>query len=322
MSRLFSLVFIILFVLVTTGVQIALVSVVQGSITCNVTDETSSTWCKDQFDKGGNVTATDWQNTSFVCACNSVLNLPITISSNNTSSTPMCSWTGSFDPNLPSPDTCNKYSGVCPTTCANLSNICDTSTSWCTDTETGYNYTCAMCSGVTYTILYNGTSCTHSTASTFECNIGSTCNGNGCCAVPSSSTKQCNCYADNVHGYWDGLHCSSCLAGYTVNDQGVCLVAKPTIEIILSSIAKTWTMVLPNLMVIVLFVVCGIARRPWESERTFPLTMLRRTNLSVVQLERRGRQSLFHPKKMPKRPLQSRSFANPALSPENYLQAY
>ncbi|ESL11243.1 hypothetical protein TRSC58_01011 [Trypanosoma rangeli SC58] len=69
-------------------------------------------------------------------------------------------------------------------------------------------------------------------------------------------------------------------------------------------------MVLPNLAILFLFVVFGVVRAEFESDRSFQSATLRKTGLSAVQVARRQQRGLFHSKYIPKRPAQSRCFVN------------
>nr|CCC95766.1 unnamed protein product [Trypanosoma congolense IL3000] len=82
----------------------------------------------------------------------------------------------------------------------------------------------------------------------------------------------------------------------------------PVTKTIILSLSSTWSMVLPNLAVLFLFVVASLMRGDSASDRSFQSTALRKTGLSAVQVARRNQCGLFHSKAIPPRPAQSRCF--------------
>lgn len=226
-----------------------------------------------------------------------------------------CSWSGVFT-GYPDGVQCMATTGVCPITCSMMpSNLCDNQYTDSVSCTSGaayvVSYTCLTCNGRNYTISSTAAdSCTRYYSSADTCDAQSACSGHGCC-VGSSSGTTCSCFSDGTNGYYTGSTCSSCQTGYSENSNHLCLVATNRVQFILASIAKTWTMVAPNMAVLFLFVIFGVTRKLNTSDRPFDLTGLRRANLSTVQVARRRQQSLFHSKYIPMRPAKSRSFANP-----------
>ncbi|KPI84296.1 hypothetical protein ABL78_6639 [Leptomonas seymouri] len=237
----------------------------------------------------------------------------ISSSSSNPVVTGMCSWMGAFTP-YPDGVQCMATTGVCPSSCSvmppNLCNNAVAKSEICTEAG-AYNvfYSCQTCNGRNYTIhSISVSSCTRHYTEADRCDAQAACSGHGCCVGRGAA---CVCYSDSVNGFYTGSTCSSCQSGYERNSANLCLVVPNRVQIILASIAKTWTMVAPNMAVLFLFVIFGVTRKLNASDRPFDLTGLRRANLSTVQVARRRQQSLFHPKYIPMRPAKSRSFANP-----------
>jgi hypothetical protein len=233
--------------------------------------------------------------------------------------TGLCSWAGVFT-DYPDGVQCLATTGICPVSCAimppNLCNNAHTNSETCSSSSAYMvSYTCLTCNGRNFTISSTGAnSCTRYYSQSDTCNAQSACNGHGCCVGTTtdsgSTSTTCTCFSDSTNGYYTGTSCNTCQAGYTVNSANLCVVSN-RVQYILASIAKTWTMVAPNMAVLFLFVIFGVTRKLNASDRPFDLTGLRRANLSTVQVARRRQQSLFHSKYIPMRPAKSRSFANP-----------
>ncbi|KPA85123.1 hypothetical protein ABB37_01510 [Leptomonas pyrrhocoris] len=254
-------------------------------------------------------------STSRSSASSSSASVPSALSSSSSDAnvTGTCAWSGVFTP-YPEGVQCTAITGVCPSSCGvippNLCNNAYTKSETCGEVGVHeVSYTCLTCNGRNYTIhSSNGTKCTRYYAEGDKCDAKSTCNGHGCCVGKENT---CVCYSDGVNGYYTGSTCNSCQNGYEWNSANQCLQATNKVQFILASIAKTWTMVAPNMAVLFLFVIFGVTRKLNASDRPFDLTGLRRANLSTVQVARRRQQSLFHSKYIPMRPAKSRSFANP-----------
>lgn len=231
-----------------------------------------------------------------------------------------CAWNGVFT-RYPDGVQCMATTGLCPMSCSVIpSNLCNNPyivSETCTSPSAYVvSYTCMSCNGRNYTISSTSVeNCTRYYTGVDTCDAQSSCSGRGCCVGPSTgsgtSTTTCTCFNDGTNGYYTGTSCNSCQSGYDRNSAGMCLVATNKVQFILASIAKTWTMVAPNMAVLFLFVIFSVTRKLNASDRPFDLTGLRRANLSTVQVARRQQQSLFHSKYIPMRPAKSRSFANP-----------
>ena len=235
-----------------------------------------------------------------------------------------CTWSGTFT-EYPDGVQCMATTGVCPSSCSvippNLCNNAYTNSETCSSNgATQVSYTCMTCNGrnytITSTVASNGAvNCSRYYSSADTCNAKSACSGHGCCVGPSADTGStsttCTRFSDGLNGYYTGSSCNSCQNGYSENSAQLCVVVTNRVQFILASIAKTWTMVAPNMAVLFLFVIFGVTRKLNASDRPFDLTGLRRANLSTVQVARRRQQSLFHSKYIPMRPAKSRSFANP-----------
>lgn len=300
-----------------------------GEATCPLTEADATSWCRAKFDSGGNVTADRWGGSSFSCVCNNVTSITIFVNLDSASSSSneitMCQWAGTFVA-YPDGASCYNTTGVCPVNCSGIASTFCTGTYQCqTAADGSFVYSCSMCNGRLYTI--NGTSsgrCTRSYSADIGCDPNVACSGHGCCTVPVADTTYdtCICDADSKKGHWKQPTCRVCESGYGSGSNGPCTSPTPTIQVVLSSIGKTWTMVLPNIAVLFLFVVFGVARRLNSSDRPSDLTGLRRANLSAAQVARRRQQSLFHSKYIPMRPAKSRSFMNTSRPPSRGPPAY
>ncbi|KEG07699.1 hypothetical protein DQ04_09051010 [Trypanosoma grayi] len=269
---------------------------------CNTTDE----WCSRVFGHGGAVSSRNCVGSSFECTCNNASGITVTRTSEG------CTWDRDFNDVDPNGSYCFPYTSRCPTSCADISQwtihcVADTI---CTTENKGFNFNCTTCAGRTYSVIGDNESCEkHYSSEILSCDPLTTCNGHGCCRKPDTALDACICFRDPVNGYWAQPLCSSCDDAYDPN-KGGCTHPRPVIQQILSSIGSTWTMVLPNLAVLFLFVVLGVVRGECESDKSFQSTALRKTELSAVQVARRHQRGLFHSKYIPKRPAQSRCFLN------------
>ncbi|AIN99917.1 hypothetical protein LPMP_282850 [Leishmania panamensis] len=231
-----------------------------------------------------------------------------------------CQWTGFFS-EYPDGVQCLPSTGVCPTTCTVMPPyLCEGQQAGsCTVGSNGtLLYSCSTCTGRLFTINTTGPDTCNRAYTEELCDPEIDCSGHGCCAtdhVESSSSSEaenvCKCFANRSHGFYAGSNCAACASGYYVNSEGVCKTHVQPGQVLLASIATTWTMVSPNLAVLFLFVIFSMVRKLNASDRPFELTGLRRANLSSVHVARRRQQSLFHSKYIPMRPAKSRSFANP-----------
>ncbi|CAD2218734.1 hypothetical protein AGDE_03414 [Angomonas deanei] len=249
--------------------------------------------------------------------CNGVETVTISVDSNS-NGTYACSWSKAFE-DLPGGDYCYPTTGVCPTSCATISeDLCDTmdlyyrTTSVCTVGATAgdYVYSCLTCSGRLFTIEGNTKGCTKTyTDPPAECTPLTTCNGHGCCGSVGG-TSTCSCYSDDTNGHWAAPFCDTCQPRYELSGSQPCVGQTSQITYLFASIARTWTMVFPDLAVIFLITVWVLVRRLWHADTIFDLTELRRANLMPTQISRRHQQSLFRSKYIPQRPAKSRCFLN------------
>ncbi|EKF29949.1 hypothetical protein MOQ_006248 [Trypanosoma cruzi marinkellei] len=267
-----------------------------------------NSWCSDVFSRGGFVSSGECEEDFFECTCNNASAIVVNRAGN------ICTWDGSFDPGEPEGNFCYEYTALCPTNCGNIGlweSQCANDI-LCEQNETGYSFNCTTCEGRLYSIVGDSTSCNKQFSSKNpNCDPLITCNGHGCCRKEDDPLNEspCVCFKDPQLGYWAPPTCVTCDDDYDPS-RGNCTRPRPGIQKILSSIGTTWTMVLPNLAILFLFVVFGVTRAEFESDRRFQSAALRKTGLSAVQVARRQQRGLFHSKYIPKRPAQSRCFLN------------
>ncbi|EAN80146.1 uncharacterized protein TEOVI_000512500 [Trypanosoma equiperdum] len=291
-------------------VLVGMIACVNGhaNASCPESCDTAGRWCEIRFNRGGRVSVGECNASSFTCVCNDAVD--ITVTRNEES----CWWSGSFDMtnNVSEESLCSADTAQCPQTCQQAGEQitrCAGSV-LCTEDGDGYIFTCAISEGTILHINKSVYGClTTIVEPELHCNPKVTCSGHGYCVNPHTLSNSCVCFSDPINGYWVGANCSECHADYGPGG-GNCTQRTSTIRIILSSIGSTWAMVLPNMVVLFLFVVLGLMRRESESDRSFQSTVLRKTGLSAVQVARRNRCGLFNPKLIPPRPPQSRCFLN------------
>lgn len=293
--------------------------------TCPLDCEAAALWCTQTFvnpTNTGIMTAecdmtpessssfTNGLPESFQCVCNGNEAVQVDVGASG------CTWQKGFD-EYPGGGNCTPTTGVCPKRCAEIPTT-ECVSSNCVEEilEDGlyyYQYTCTTCEGRVYNITGTSAECKRDYTDTPKgCVPETTCNGHGCCTAVSqlTNTPICKCYHSQTDGYFAQPFCRDCLQGYDSSKGKLCTNPTPIIQLILSNISTTWAMVLPNMAVMFLFVVLGIARRMWDSDTTFDLTWLRRAKLSPMQCAQRGQPSRFHSKYIPRRPAKSRCFAN------------
>lgn len=247
-------------------------------------------------------------NTTFtgelICQCS-----PSSTSVNSTASFASVSWspsegvcnrTDDFEVTPPH-FSCNPTIGVCPTTrdCGNLlspfASSCAMGVLTCTtvnvsSTNATLLLQCRTCDGGSLAIHVEESSRTcvkEYTAPTSSCSPATTCNGHGCCApvsplAISAEVGVCSCFQDATRGYWNpATGCTTCDPSYdSGGSTGLCTNAKPQLVVLLQSLgASPSTMILPNLIIVVVFVLFGLIRRVWPSDDTFAATMSRRVGL-------------------------------------------
>ncbi|RNF23187.1 hypothetical protein TcG_01744 [Trypanosoma cruzi] len=275
---------------------------------CPTDCDNTASWCYEVFYRGGSVSSGDCGNYSFECTCNNAS--AIVVKRNEG----VCTWEGSFDTGEPEGNYCFKYTALCPTNCSNIdlwASQCANDVV-CEESKNEYHFNCTTCEGRAYSIVGNGISCKKQFSSkNHNCDPLITCNGHGCCRKTDDplNDSPCICFKDSQRGYWAPPTCANCDDDYDPS-RGNCTRPRPGIQKILSSIGTTWTMVLPNLAILFLFVVFGVTRAEFESDRRFQSAALRKTGLSAVQVARRQQRGLFRSKYIPKRPAQSRCFLN------------
>ncbi|KAK7195032.1 hypothetical protein NESM_000426000 [Novymonas esmeraldas] len=230
-----------------------------------------------------------------------------------------CQWAGVFS-HYPDGLQCLPSTGVCPTTCSVMPPyLCEAQAAGgCSVAADGtLTYFCQTCTGRVYTINTTGPQSCQRSYTAPLCDPQKDCSRNGCCTVYRGESNSnatggvCDCFSNNSHGFYTGATCAQCAASYTISSDGLCRLRAQPVQLLLASIAKTWTMVSPNVAVLLLFVIFSLVRKLNTSDRPFEMTSMRRANLSTVQVARRRQQSLFHSKYIPMRPAKSRSFANP-----------
>ncbi|CCW62234.1 unnamed protein product [Phytomonas sp. EM1] len=290
------------------------------------------TWCKKTFQKNGNVTLGNHTviGKQIECVCNNFTSIMVSVKANvkeglpNGSDIPsppgspdkmICYWSGVFE-DMPEGNYCTSMAGVNPSGC----NGVDTSfcyTSSCNTKGDGYNMTCNTCEGRMFSIVKEKNKYTRTYSPPVDCSPEVNCTSHGCCntQLAAKTDGPCTCYRDPKHGYWDGANCSVCLKGYKTTGVEYCTTPAPAIQVILSSLAVPMTMVLPNLLMMVVFVIIGRVRRLWDTDAPFRLTALRRTNLSTVQSARRGEASMFRSKRISRRPAKSQGFISDSQAP-------
>ncbi|KAH9600267.1 hypothetical protein LSM04_001332 [Trypanosoma melophagium] len=276
-----------------------------SSAQCPSSCDTVDEWCSNTFGVGGSISSRNCGDSSFECICNGVSGVVVTRDVDS------CTWETSFDQNAPNGSFCFSYTGLCPTDCDSINpwtQHCVEDIT-CVSENDKFVFNCTTCAGRTYSIEGDSKSCKKEYSSEIACDPATTCNGNGCCRKPGTSLDQCACFRDPIRGFWAQPCCSNCDPAYEPGKDH-CTKPRPVIQTILSSIGSTWTMVLPNLAVLFLFVVLGVIRGECESDRGFQSTALRKTGLSAVQVARRHQRGLFHSKYIPKRPAKSRCFLN------------
>lgn len=126
--------------------------------------------------------------------------------------------------------------------------------------------------------------------STSTCTPSTTCHGHGCCApltgvvTDANPAGTCYCYSDSIRGYWSASSsCSQCDSSHdSQGTGGACTNTKSQIVVLLQSLGATSpaVMILPNLLIIVFFVIFGTIRPVWIEDANFQLTALRRAGLS------------------------------------------
>ncbi|RNF21506.1 uncharacterized protein Tco025E_03355 [Trypanosoma conorhini] len=279
-----------------------------SGIECPTNCSFAAKWCSSVFGQGGNVSFSNCGEAGFECTCNDAASIYVT------SAEGLCTWTGSFDAADPNGSYCFSHTALCPSNCSSIEpwkRYCVDDVV-CNGDAHGFSFSCTTCEGRTYSIVGDGGECKRAyNATSLACDPLTTCNGHGCCRRPGYPPKEspCRCFSDAVNGYWAPPWCSTCDDGYGPG-KGDCTHQRPVIQKILSSIGSTWTMVLPNLAVLFLFVVFGVVRAEFESDRSFQSATLRKTGLSAVQVARRQQRGLFRSKYIPRRPAQSRCFLN------------
>lgn len=276
--------------------------------------EAALAWCESTFGRGGYLSVEDCgDGESFECRCNNASSINVTVTHDESSQGPVCNWTNEEFESMPGGGYCTPTTALCPSSCADIDAFFCETTPFCEEnTTTGlYNFSCTTCQGRKVSIVGTNESCSKHYSAKILCSPETTCNGHGCCVHPeSNSSPVCRCFANSSYGHWAQPRCSECEAGYDPGKGCREPSSNANIVYVLSSIASTWTMLSPNLAVPVLFVVLGVARRLWDSDRAFALTALRRAHLAPVQTARRHQQSLFHSKYVPRRPAKSRCFIN------------
>lgn len=226
-----------------------------------------------------------------------------------------CIATNNFE-NAPQGALCTEVTGVCPTRadCSSATSpfarVCATQSLACRDPTQGEValgasngmasvtgvFHCFSCDGGSYTILLDE----RSNGSTRRCHKNftkptnatcvpaTTCNGHGCCAAvlleSAPSLGTCSCYQDSVRGFFDPkTACMECSAAYDSNgaDGKRCTNPKSQLVVLLLNlgISSPAAMVIPNLFILVLFLIFALARRTWVSDDEFEMTALRRAGI-------------------------------------------
>ncbi|KAG8348618.1 hypothetical protein TRVL_00536 [Trypanosoma vivax] len=263
-------------------------------------------WCEKHFARGGNVTLDRCDQSAFTCGCNGAAAITVHVNEGE------CSWNGSFDVTETNGTICMARTALCPTGCGVVIpwvNRCVANTQ-CITLNDGYNFSCTTCEGQTYSVVMRDGVCKKQFLGELpDCDPKKTCNNRGCCRKPGSPGGPCDCFRNPKNQPTLSTKCPTCDENNEKHDEH-CLPERTGLEVFFSSIGSTWAMVLPMLSVLFFFVVLLLFRRECESEKSFQSTELRKTGLSTVQVARRGQAGLFHPKRIPERPPQSRCFVN------------
>ncbi|CUG78009.1 transmembrane protein, putative [Bodo saltans] len=208
---------------------------------------------------------------------------------------------------------CTPSSGLCPTRadCRNSSSpfasTCLSGSLTCETPEAGVRATvgtltnitlvlsCYACDGSSVAMYVEEASgrCVKDYSappSTSTCTPSTTCHGHGCCApltgvvTDANPAGTCYCYSDSIRGYWSASSsCSQCDSSHdSQGTGGACTNTKSQIVVLLQSLGATSpaVMILPNLLIIVFFVIFGTIRPVWSEDANFHLTALRRAGLS------------------------------------------
>ena len=288
---------------------------------CPFSCSNADAWCADIFGRGGSVhSAQCYPGSSFRCICNEGTWIDIHVNQ----STGRCDWNETFQ-SSPSGGSCLKSTGVCPklADCASnasfFSDQCRNGQMSCAagaeaNGSAAFKMSCFTCSGGSYSIISSQGSCTMvATAPAVPCDPVSRCSGHGCCLSPEEPAfvdSQCTCFGDPTNGYWSGAYCNSCDAQHTSVFSG-CTQTKSQVQILLTTLGASPTaMILPNLMVLVIFVLFGLVRRQWTSDEESDMCVRREAGLNPLPASMQQHGLNFRPRALVKRPSQSRGFMN------------